>query len=464
MGTALFVVSDLHLGGEPGPDGSPGFQICPAPNQAVFSAFVERLPSPSRDNDVRLVIAGDIVDFLTETEFDAFTLDEVQAKEKLGRILDRTAIVWQAISKFLARGGALTLMLGNHDVELCLPGVRGMFLNAIGGGRVEFLYDNEAFSCGPVLVEHGNRFDEWNAIRYGALRRVRSQLSRRISADPFPAPPGSELVAEVMNRLKGDYSFIDLLKPEDAGVLPILAALGAGSLRDYWQLYQKHRLTREVEFDENRQPLDETYIASAHQEEQQMFNLAEDIAAGGDATQVSAISEKLLGARSKVSESVREYRRRSLLTAFRAFANHHKFTFDISRENDRYVNAAQMSVSKGFKVIVYGHTHLVKRVSLANGEDGPVYLNSGTWADLMRVPESIWGEYGAAEDALKTFVTDLESDNVKHWRRAVPTFARIELNEDEVKSADVYFADGRQPERVTQDGLVRRLAAEAYHA
>src|SRR5262249_16885606 len=155
-----------------------------------------------------------------------------EARVKLAQVVGRTRPIWTALGEFLGRGGALTLMLGNHDLELCLPGVRRLLYETLGEGRLEFLYDNEAFTLWPVLIEHGNRYHEWNGVRHGALRRVRSQLSRGLTPEEFPSMPGSRLVVEVMNRLKEQYSFIDLLKPETAGVLPILAALGAASVRD----------------------------------------------------------------------------------------------------------------------------------------------------------------------------------------------------------------------------------------
>jgi hypothetical protein len=96
---------------------------------------------------------------------------------------------------------------------LALPGIRSLLLDQIGSGRVDFIYDNEAFTFGRVLIEHGNRFDEWNAVPHGSLRRGRSQLSRGLPVKPaFPELPGSRLVVDVMNGLKRQYAFVDLLK------------------------------------------------------------------------------------------------------------------------------------------------------------------------------------------------------------------------------------------------------------
>ena len=240
MKIQLYVISDLHLGGVPNTNGELGFQICPPSTHLLLAEFIDRLPRRSTDLDVRLVIAGDIVDFLAEEPFQAFTSDPTEAQTKLDRILNCTTLIWRALRRFVSeRGGAITFLLGNHDIELALPSLRKCFLDRIGPGRVEFIYDNEAFTFGPVLIEHGNRFDEWNAVAHGALRRVRSQLSRALPAKPeFPALPGSRLVVDVMNPLKQQYAFVDLLKSEGAGVLLIVVVLGVGGFRDAWRFFQ----------------------------------------------------------------------------------------------------------------------------------------------------------------------------------------------------------------------------------
>jgi UDP-2,3-diacylglucosamine pyrophosphatase LpxH len=462
MRTNLYVISDLHLGGAPGSDSRPGFQICPPRTQALLARFIDRLPAPAASTDVRLVLAGDIVDFLAEQPFQAFTGDPAAVRTKLAQIFDRTAPVWDALRSFVAeRKGAVTLMLGNHDIELALPGARQLFLDRVGPGRVDFIYDNEAFTCGPVLVEHGNRFDEWNAVPHGALRRVRSQLSRALPLLPeFPALPGSRLVVDVMNPLKQQYAFIDLLKPEDAAALPIVAALGAGGVREVWQFFQKYRQTWAVDFDENREPLSEEYIGAGDQSDQHMFDLAQDIAGGGDASQVGAVGDFLKGVAGAVTDKVRQARREALFKAVRGSAGKHRDAFDVGKETDTYLVPARTAAASGFQVVVYGHTHLAKRIGLgAGGTALPVYLNTGTWADLMRIPDSIWSaNEDQARKELTAFVADLESNSLQKWRRGVPTYARIEVDGNAVQSADVFFADGDGSIRVTTAALMARLA------
>ena len=468
MHTTLYVISDLHLGGAPSGDGGRGFQICPPRTQALLAAFIDGLPGRQASADVRLVIAGDIVDFLAEEPFEAFTPDAAVARAKLASILEHTAPVWQALQRFaVERDGAVTLMLGNHDIELSLPGARQLLLERIGPGRIDFIYDNEAFTCGPVLIEHGNRFDAWNAVPHGALRRVRSQLSRALAVKPaFPALPGSRLVVDVMNPLKRQYPFIDLLKPENAGALPIAAALGAGGVRDVWQAFQRFRQTWAVDYDENQEPLDEEFVSAKENDDQRLFDLAEDIAAGGAASQVSAVGDALKGAAGALSEQLRRARRAALFKALNGSLDAHRDAFDIDKEIDIYLVPARRSAGAGFQVVVYGHTHLAKRIALgAAGAAMPVYLNTGTWADLMRVPAAIWGaDPAVSRQALEAFVDDLERSRLDPWRRAVPTYARIEVDGERVSSADVYFADGDAGEALSTAGILRRLEGGGAHA
>jgi UDP-2,3-diacylglucosamine pyrophosphatase LpxH len=452
----VFVISDLHLGGEPAGDGRWGFQICRPDTQVALATYIDSLPNPSEAKDCHLVIAGDIVDFLAEEEFEAFTTIPDEAVRKFRNIVRNTAPVWAALKRFVARNGALTLLLGNHDIELSLPTTRRALLDEVGQGRVRFIDDNQAFVLGPLLVEHGNRFDPWNAVPHDSLRRVRSQLSRRLTpTPPFPPLPGSRLVVDVMNPLKKDYPFIDLLKPEDAGALPIAAALGAPSLKDVWNFYRNFRRQKAVDYDESQEPIDPELIAAAPNSDDEFYRLAMDIAAGGDASQISAAGNVLAGARAAIGDTKRYLRREALYRAFRLLMSRHKDSFNVFKEDLNYMKPARRSTEAGFKVVVYGHTHLPKFIPI--GDDGKRrYLNSGTWADVMRVPDEVWGaDEERARQVLEGFVDDLENSRLEKWRRSVPTYAHIEIDNDAIVSAGVRFADDHR--EVTTDALMKRL-------
>src|SRR5215813_3427898 len=65
--TRLLVISDLHLGGSPATGDKLAFQMCTAAGRAHLVRFIEWAARPDDiELDIRLVIAGDVVDFLAE--------------------------------------------------------------------------------------------------------------------------------------------------------------------------------------------------------------------------------------------------------------------------------------------------------------------------------------------------------------------------------------------------------------
>ena len=82
--------------------------------------------------------------------------------------------------------------------------------------------------------------------------------------------------------------------------------------------------------------------------------------------------------------ATRERRMQVLLDALRTLQ--HDTSFDPAVEQPEWLRHAQALAEGGFRAVVFGHTHLAKQVPLAGGA---VYLNTGTWADLMRLPAGL---------------------------------------------------------------------------
>src|SRR5688572_2009448 len=119
MQTIIF--SDLHLG-----DGG-DYEIFAG--ETELPPLIDSLAGP----ECRVFLNGDSVDFLTnEDPFDS--LDVSVAVARARAIVDSRAssAVLAAFGRFLARGGELTIKLGNHDVELSLPEVQRVFREALG--------------------------------------------------------------------------------------------------------------------------------------------------------------------------------------------------------------------------------------------------------------------------------------------------------------------------------------------
>jgi hypothetical protein len=340
-----------------------------------------------------------------------------------------------------------------------LPTPRRLLLDRLGSGRIEFIYDNQAFADGPVIIEHGNRYDSWNVISHDGLREVRSAVSRGENPPTFESPAGSLMVVNIMNRIKSRFPFVDLLKPEDAGLLPLLAVLDPSSMKEATKAIGLWRKQSQVEFDEDGIPVDLANIATIARKDDELIDLAMELY-GEDQGNISFIDDvknfydiwKL--ARSK---NDKDAQLKKLYVALQARAQSTWQTFDVNRETEQFINPARAAAQRGFKVVVFGHTHLVKRVTL--NPEGSLYLNSGTWADLMQVPEAILrGDDAEGKRQLEQFVNDLAGNELQNWRRQVPTFARIDFDLDAVASADVYFFDGANEVERVPGGRLTRLS------
>jgi UDP-2,3-diacylglucosamine pyrophosphatase LpxH len=457
MERTLFVISDLHLGG------AEGFQMCSAEGRGRLARFVDWVAEQKREaTELQLVLNGDIVDFLAEEDeaggFSAFVVDEDKARRKLTRIADGCDVVLIALRRFVAAGNRLTLLIGNHDIELSLPAVRRHFLGLLGEGRIEYLYDNEAFTVGPVLIEHGNRYDGWNMVNHGELRQIRSQLSRGETHSVLAAQPGSELVARVMNPVKKKFTFVDLLKPETGGVMPILAVLDPGLWREVGTVMrQKATAWYRGQFTDVGVPGRADYVAASLSEKastKQGQALPEYLLAGLDAADAAATEALPRGGQVGLAKDIALA---GLLKAFRSWRDKADLVFSVEHEDDVYLKPAREHAQR-FRVVVFGHTHLAKRIDLGGGA---LYLNTGTWADVMRIPSAVYeGDEAAGAQALRHFLDDVEKSNIVGFRRQVATFARIELDADErLQSADVlFFDDDGRSVPISTAGMCERLA------
>src|SRR4051794_11921597 len=82
-------------------------------------------------------------------------------------------VVFKALKKFVTSGHELTVLIGNHDIELSLPDVRD-WLDAYLGRGVTWLMDSEAYAVGDAVIEHGNAYDVANAVDHARLRLMRA--------------------------------------------------------------------------------------------------------------------------------------------------------------------------------------------------------------------------------------------------------------------------------------------------
>jgi len=194
---SLLVFSDVHLGSDIH-DGD-----APRPRRSaeidrdlirLLAHYKAQAPSGER---WRIVIAGDFIDFIgmsiaprpTELVETSLTEEEHQhglgsacdhARLKLRRVAARHADVFAALASFIADGHALTIIHGNHDIELHWDAVKDdlrsiLFEHARSTrpdleerafcARVEF---NPWFFYvdGVAYIEHGHQYDPFCATEH----------------------------------------------------------------------------------------------------------------------------------------------------------------------------------------------------------------------------------------------------------------------------------------------------------
>src|SRR5262249_7903750 len=143
-------------------------------------------------------VNGDGVDFLMNE--DPLEMNRARAAEQARAIAahpDSTGVL-RAFGRVLARGGAVTIRLGNHDVELSLPEVQQVLRAALAqpaevAARLEFQLGAapQILEIGGarVLVTHGEHYDKWNKVEYEKLQ----------TPETYKYTAGSMLVKRIMN-------------------------------------------------------------------------------------------------------------------------------------------------------------------------------------------------------------------------------------------------------------------------
>lgn len=442
MAREYLVISDTHLGGKPGSGPRErGFQMMT--NPGALAAFLTHAASATTAD---VIINGDLVDFLAEEHLSgdrwrAFTSNAEEAVAVFESIAERYSEVFVALGLL---AGRLTLLLGNHDLELSLPDVRRAFQRStnLGESEYRFLFDNEALQVGTAIIEHGNRYDPANTVDYDGLRRVRSLHSRKMFVEAedagFTPPPGSQLVAQVMNDIKVDFPFIDLLKPESEPLLAMVLALDPSRRSELVRLAWTLRgvpgraagrllgrsaampvFRAEISSSNDESALELLLSAALRPEARPVFvereGPTEIGAAGARALLEGLLRGKSWGWEQKVAR---------IQAAVQALRDDQTFSTEVETGR-RYLAAAEALSAGGrrFSHVIFGHTHHAKDLALGSGGR---YLNSGAWADVMRFPTGIMdSNTEQARLALTEFLVDCGLGNESAYVEFLPGCVQI---------------------------------------
>lgn len=410
----IIVVSDVHLAAER--------------DRGLFrtdgemSAFLDWVVSDA--GPARVVIAGDFLDFLVPAwvgeELSYF--DPAGARVRATSIVEHHEEVFDALARVAASPNhELWIASGNHDPELLFLDVRDVIERRTQSGpraaTLRWSVDGEAIRLriggSSVLITHGDAFDDWNRIDRGALRRAANRISYGFSEESeweYKPPVGTRIVIDYLLRLRDKYPWVDVLKPEREAVFPIVHQfLDVGEHWKYRHMIgtfikgvteswieeairrsAPHRLIRGGEH-------------SLRQKIVQWLRWEDDGGASSDA----ALIGKLL----EVSES--------------------GGYFDISAP-DESAELLPYFFERGADLLIAGHTHAAKAHLVG---DRGLYLNSGTWARLLKLPES-----DATEEVWSEFLTRLRKG--EDLGEARPTFAWIRRRDERVEAQLMSWQDG----------------------
>ena len=441
----VFCLSDLHLS-------------LTGRRQLFFAGCrlaeaIRNLGEPSgNEQRTALVINGDFVDFLALEGASLF--DRHNSPATLARIMDdsENQPVFDALAEFVraGTGNILVIVVGNHDLELCLPTVQERLVRRLAAGsrdagnRIRFVHDGTGFRCQvggcSVLFMHGNEADPVNRVDHEALRQARFELTHGFShRSAIQANLGTMLVTRVLHRIKKEYPFIDLLKPEVEDNLPLLDAV----VDDLAGLLREGLATLGTYFQERMQwdPVPNAHLLKGgkdisastllEDDDELLLDVFSSLRNGNndhDLAALDALENEMLVFRSlKLSPWGDFFIRRlgaRLLTAcgkreraerarqrLLSLENKRHETFAMNGD-DRVFQAVEQGdelVSQEIRILVAGHTHLRRCRSLSGGR---CYYNTGTWTPLVRLDRQLledkhafrfFVENAGRNDALKLF-------------------------------------------------------------
>ena len=431
----MVVISDLHLAAE---YGRGLFQA-----DAQLAEFLRWVHKSFRR--CHLLLNGDAFDFLAgKRQEPDINLDAAASQAAV--IVEKHKEVFDALSLIAnSKEHELIIIGGNHDPELAFPTVQRQIEERLKSSCLHppthWMVNGEAalFQVGgaKVLIEHGDQYDSWNWIDHEALRRIVCLASRNVSyQEVYTSPPGSHLVINRFNHIGEQFPWLQTLQPLSASILPlalevILPSLPPAersrildSVKEFRKFTKRsvvdvavRNLNPKAEYwaddDEELQLLDE-WLAT-YEREEDSWSIIKDIKA----------------AAARAARRLRNVAARRLLKRVSRGD-----TFFKTDKKDGQHAAVERLIDKGTNLVIHGHTHSAKAYKVGHG----LYINTGTWGQLMRLPNS-----KAGEKEWTSFIETLRAGRVLNLARL--TFARVSKREAGTHAALFEWVDGHPEQR-----------------
>jgi UDP-2,3-diacylglucosamine pyrophosphatase LpxH len=387
-----------------------------------FLVYLEE-ESQRRGKKWRLIIAGDMVDFLQITrlpENTEFDLRKSEQEHGLGTHPDKTIwkmkvmmdghwVFFKGLGRFICSGNKCTIMTGNHDIEWTVPRVQAAFREEmkkylskeisnreeVVSGQIEFcpwFY----YEPGLIWVEHGNQYDGINSFDYFLFPYLPN-------SEELMLPSGSFFVRYLFNKVEQIDPFADNIKP-------LSSYLKQYSLKLVFSMsFLKHlgyflKILGKVK----KFGTEETAYLSQKNEEQ------------------IESEAKRFGIEIESLKAIKRHWVPSFLYSKSKLGNIIKF-FTYKTEGVYEEKASIIQKELAVRYVVFGHTHEAD-LCLLNPNGREEYSNSGTWTKIFSDNPT---ERLLHEEHESIFVQILKDDGDKlellKWRDDISLGERVKL-------------------------------------
>ena len=235
MSEDLYIVSDLHLSEGLSGDGRRFSRLESFFFDDEFANFLGEVGRESalRDRSARLILNGDVFDFLAAKRLPedgelegSETISEAERKYGLSTTATKSAwkmrwivrghrVFFSAILDFMEAGHHVTLIRGNHDVELFWPEVQEALYEEIATlaetapsrwkvSRVREQFDIQHWfylEKKRIFVEHGHQYDRGNSFRFNLAPTMPTSFDEE-GRPVLDYPTGSLFVRYMFNKMK----------------------------------------------------------------------------------------------------------------------------------------------------------------------------------------------------------------------------------------------------------------------
>lgn len=420
----LYVISDIHLGGEK--TGKGDFQIFKYGKR--LAGFIKEITTTRPSDQVALVLNGDIFDSLAEEQVSGYVaLNEAEARKMMERIFRDASfkLVGDALKVFLATPNRyLIFVIGNHDIELALPVVQNFLKNSLAQAdpdplsRLVFATTGGGYSCqvgkARVYCTHGNEMDAFNWVDYNNLGQLANAMNagRSIKNSKWKPNAGTRMVVDVMNIVKERYPFVDVLKPEADAVAAVLLTLDRETflkidLRDgipvLHDAFKGRSITRNLlgeyptgAFEPSRQEnmkrfLNHVVGSNLNEEIQSSGTAADEEELLLDAEKhlntpdseyegISDLEQETLGWGDVIFGRLGLTRKKKALRRALQDWNEQQEDFEVDHEDTCYKDI-QERIGSDIDFVITGHTHMPRAIRMKHHG---FYYNTGTWIRTLR--------------------------------------------------------------------------------